>query len=267
MNFALPPSEECKHFSKNLICQRYKNQAWQQFVTIDSHYRIQPTTMLVYDFSRQPLNGSINSVIIDQTAGIVLSSARARRLFMNFMKNRVFNSYFQVGCRQALGYRHNHALSFGNLCFMSAFGQRSTEPSDWVGLHYMQDYQLLKTGCQFRCPSGYTFLLDTVPRHFSKALSEVITHNCLARTLIEQAMTESGKRVVGNSLLYREDYVQIDQLHEAASQYTASKLVRTTAAQSLEIYGRNFSREHGLPWSAQAHYLSQQAALRTRLFH
>jgi hypothetical protein len=267
MKFALPPIQECKHFSKELIIQHYQDDTWQKLITFDPHYRIKPTTMVVYDLSEQPLNGVVNSVIIDQMAGIILSSARARRLFMNFMKNRVFNSYFQVGCRQALGYRHNHALSFGNLCFMSAFGHRAGVASDWVGLHYMQDYQLSAAGCLFRCPDGYTFLLDTIPPNFSKTLGEVITHNCLASTLIDQAVAESGQRVVGTSLLYRDEYVQTNELHEAVTQYSASKLVRATAAKSLEVYGRNFSREHGLTWSAQAHYLSQQAALRTRLFH
>lgn len=267
MKFALPPIQECKQFSKTQIIQCYQSAAWQKFATFDAHYQIKPTTMVVYDLSERPLNGVINSVIIDQIAGIILSPARPRRLFMNFMKNRVFNSYFQVGCRQALGYRHNHALSFGNLCFMSAFGHRAGRSSDWVGLHYMQDYHLSAAGCRFCCPGGYTFLLTEVPSNFSQALGEVITHNSLASTLIEQAMAESGQRLVSSSLLYRDEYVQTAELREAVAQYTASDLVRTTAAKSLEVYGRNFSREHGLTWSAQAHYLSRQAALRTRLFH
>lgn len=267
MKYNLPPQARHQQISKDLIWTCYQKPDWQKYIRYDQHYQVCSTTMLVYDFSEQPLADQFQSAIIDQAGGLILCPIKPRRLFMNFMKNRLLNSYFQTGCRQALGYRNSHALSFGNQCFMSAYGHRAGKASDWVGLHYMRNYWLSPQGCCFQGPAGYCFLLAQVPGHFAKILAETVTHNCLARKFIQEAVAESGVRLVADSLLYQNKFVQAAELHEAQAHYSVSKLVYANAEKSLELYGRNFAREQGLPWSAQAHYLAKQAALRTRLFH
>lgn len=235
--------------------------------SVRNGYRVNANTVVAYNFAERPFAGDLKSAIIDRNEGLIFCRQHTRYLFKQFMKNKILATNFQEECRRMLGFHENHALSFGNVCFMSTWGYEDGKSYDWIGLHCMNDYVMHKNHCLFVDSSQATiFRIDNIPRGFSNRLAEVVTHNRLTESFFCDLLAERGLRVNKHSLLYEERFVRVDELHEATKRYTAHNLMEHVRGANLEVYGKRFARENGAVWSRDCHLLARQAVLRRRVF-
>jgi hypothetical protein len=235
--------------------------------SVQNSYRVNANTIVAYSFAEHPLPGGLQTAVVDRAEGLVFCRQHTRHLFKQFMKNKILATNFQEECRRMLGFHENHALSFGNVCFMSTWGYEDGKSYDWIGLHCMNDYVFRKNHCLFVDSARATiFRIDDIPRGFSNRLAEVVTHNRLTESFFNDLVAERGLRVNKHSILYEERFVRVDQLHEATKHYTAHNLMEHVRGANLEVYGKRFARENGVIWSRDCHLLARQAVLRRRVF-
>lgn len=113
----------------------------RQLLVINNSYEINSaTTVAIFDFSSNPIEGQFRSLIFDLNDHLVLTQQSSRQLINTiFHNNSVGGMIFQKIIANMLGHKYLNTISLGGAAYFSLKGF-STGNIHWVALHLLKNY-------------------------------------------------------------------------------------------------------------------------------
>ena len=168
-----------RHWSKQLVEKRLiEDPLVRQYVVHDDKYHFNPNTIAIYNFADNPMFGKYKTVVLDKQDGIVISVKSSKSVLHKYTKHVLISGLsLQKSIARILGLASFHSISLVHLVFFSlhAYSKRNT---DWVGLHFSEDFDMQKNPITFKSiKNHYTLSFDNTNPCIHKRISDSLQHN------------------------------------------------------------------------------------------
>lgn len=164
---------------------------FSNLVERDDAYRVTPTLLVLYDFSKAPLEGVYKSVAFDNERGIVATRKSTKSLINEYMKHTIFNLTHTKWIHYKLNLHHSQVLSQGRYSYFSLKGH-SKSSADWVALHQMQHLKKHHDQSSFVSKDGIVFHFEHEFIDVKNNLGESIAANRMMCELFEESASQLG---------------------------------------------------------------------------
>ncbi|MCZ3621640.1 hypothetical protein [Lactobacillus mulieris] len=252
----LPTATEFQVWDKDKIREYIPHHdALKKYITINSDYEVQPSMIVLFDFSSEPIATKYKSVIFDTQAGIILTTKNSRQLFNSLSKNSTLGLKYQNKLREQLGLKRKHVFALGNYAYFSLNGFSQINTS-WLALHQFSDFiQLAETEAQASTiqlnSTQYLFKFSSCAPQIQKRLHESITLNQeLKQTAINFQRELGLNQTINNNLLTEEERLFKLQM---ANKPSLASLIKQVQNDDFEQYSFFMKSQTGMIWTKNDH--------------
>lgn len=193
------------------------------YLTHDNEYRLNKSTLAVYEFKQNPVLGKYKAVAFDLSRGIVLSQKSTYAMMQGLMRQAVHcDMIWQRMLAREAGVNAYQGIIMYNVLYFSMHAFSGNFYTDWICLHWIKDFHVK------RCDQAtftsialdetgltYNFIFDAPKPNLSKIIGQYLFHNHYYSGLYyDHMLQENNLRIAvinSDSVLHNSDYyVQLD---------------------------------------------------------
>lgn len=268
----LPTQQEYRYWSKEKLIDRLENDEYiRRIVVYDDKYHFNKYTVAIYDFNKNPIFGKFKAVILDKERGIVLCKKHTKSILHKYTKNVLLSGLsFQKAVARILGLTSYHSISLAHMVFFSlqTYGTKNT---DWVGLHFFSDYELLEgniiTFASVEINHRYyTFEFEYSTPDIYQRITDSLTHNEMISRMVHahlESLTwvcDSNTHDTGSMIFNPDYYREIDKVLAFSFKYFVDQVVHDWHY----IYMRCIASEYDMKFLLDEHHVFYRKAQRNR---
>lgn len=177
------------------------NPELSNYVSVETKYCLNINTIVLYNFSDEPIAGRYKSTIFDVEKGIILSQRSSRQIAQDFVKNVLISGLsFSKALMKKLGIKYHHIISLGHTAYFSLRGYTQVQ-TDWTGLHHIANYYPTEQGLVVTTTKinnyQYNFIFNDHAAQIMTRLRESLYHNAITHELLHDYLTKLGLRGCG----------------------------------------------------------------------
>lgn len=258
----LPANKKYRIWSQKLLQERIEDKEVVKYVVNDDCYCINPATMALYQFQKQPLLGKYKSVIFDCQQGIILSCRSTKAHLTSFSQRCLFAGLeFQREFARHINLAGHNVIATGRLAYFS-LRSYNTGNIDWVALHNMVGFKTLRNNVtafetlkhnQF----SYIFTYEDCSRHIPHKVSDSLFFNhalyLLSTSHLEQNLGWQVKSFQGKSLIDQTSYFHP---HQSLKELSLKTVMSELLAKKHIRYGNYLADYYELPQLLDAHHIA-----------
>ena len=256
----LPSGHKYRFWSQKLLRQRIGiDQEIDKYLIEDELYCVNPATIALYQFQKQPLLGKYKSVIFDCNQGIVLSCRSTQAHLTSFAQNCLLAGLeFQREFARKINLVGHNVIATGRLAYFS-LRSYNTGNIDWIALHNMASFESLRNNVTaFESVTtnrfSYIFTYDNCSRHISRKVSDSLFFNhalyLLGTLHLKSNLGWRVKRSVGDSLIDQSSYFHP---HQSLEELSLKKVMSELLDKKHARYGNYLADYYELPLISDAH--------------